>query len=120
MPQLGAGGIVLRLQGQLSLGSPQRDKRAQRDRRAKRVPNFWLRIAETYTLKSMSDSERRASAGGLSLSEAAHLQALEGNPLDAEQIEMFAMFEREGWPDQKRRDFIRRRALQRAGVVAAE
>lgn len=28
-----------------------------------------------------------------------HLQALEGNPPDAEQIAMFEMFEREGWSE---------------------
>ena len=33
--------------------------------------------------------------------EAAHLQMIEGNPLDAEQIAMFEMFDREGFsPDQ--------------------
>ncbi len=29
--------------------------------------------------------------------EAMHLQEIEGNPLDAEDIAMFEMFEREGW-----------------------
>ena len=52
--------------------------------------------------------------------EAAHLQALEGNPLDAEQIAMFEMFEREGWPDEKCRDYIKQQALKRFGVPAAE
>jgi hypothetical protein len=30
--------------------------------------------------------------------EAMHLQIIEGNPLDAEDIAMFEMFEREAWP----------------------
>lgn len=38
--------------------------------------------------------------------EAAHLQDIEGNPLDAEQIEMFEMFEREGWPHEERRAYM--------------
>ena len=33
--------------------------------------------------------------------EAMHLQAIEGNPLDAEDIAMFEMFEREGWDDER-------------------
>jgi len=45
---------------------------------------------------------------------------MEGNPLDAEQVAMFEMFDREGWPDERRRDYIRKRALQRVGVSAAE
>ena len=32
------------------------------------------------------------------LAEAAHLQVIEGNPLTAEEIAMFEMFEPEGWP----------------------
>jgi hypothetical protein len=33
--------------------------------------------------------------------EAMHLQAIEGNPLDEEDIAMFEMFEREGWDDER-------------------
>ena len=33
--------------------------------------------------------------------EAMHLQEIEGNPLDAEDIAMFEMFEREGWDDER-------------------
>ena len=56
----------------------------------------------------------------LSLREAAHLQAMEGNPLDDEQIAMFKMFDREGWSDDDRRRHIRDRALRRIATVAAE
>jgi hypothetical protein len=38
--------------------------------------------------------------------EAMHLQEIEGNPLDAEDIAMFEMFEREGWDDERRVAFI--------------
>lgn len=33
--------------------------------------------------------------------EAMNLQAIEGNPLDAEDIAMFEMFEREGWSHER-------------------
>jgi hypothetical protein len=40
------------------------------------------------------------------LLEAMNLQAIEGNPLDAEDVAMFEMFEREGWSDERCRAFI--------------
>jgi hypothetical protein len=44
--------------------------------------------------------------------EAMHLQDIEGNPFDAEDIAMFEMFEREGWTAEQRRAHIN--ALARA------
>ena len=41
------------------------------------------------------------------LQEAQHLQSIEGNPLDAAELEMFAMFEREHWSHERRRAYIR-------------
>ena len=41
--------------------------------------------------------------------EAMHLQEIEGNPLDAEDIAMFEMFEREGWDDERCLAYIRAR-----------
>jgi hypothetical protein len=38
--------------------------------------------------------------------EAMNLQAIEGNPLDAEDVAMFEMFEREGWSDDQWRAYI--------------
>jgi hypothetical protein len=38
--------------------------------------------------------------------EAMHLQEIEGNPLDGEDIAMFEMFEREGWDHERRRAYI--------------
>ena len=38
--------------------------------------------------------------------EAMNLQAIEGNPFDAEDIAMFEMFEREGWDAERRRAHI--------------
>ena len=39
--------------------------------------------------------------------EAMHLQVIEGNPLDEEDIAMFEMFEREGWDDERCIAYIR-------------
>jgi hypothetical protein len=33
--------------------------------------------------------------------EAMNLQTIEGNPLDAEDVAIFEMFEREGWPHER-------------------
>ena len=38
--------------------------------------------------------------------EAMNLQEIEGNPLDAEDVAMFEMFEREGWNDERCRAYI--------------
>ena len=38
--------------------------------------------------------------------EAMHLQEIEGNPLDEEDVAMFEMFEREGWDHERRRAYI--------------
>jgi len=48
--------------------------------------------------------------------EAMNLQAIEGNPFDAEDIAMFEMFEREGWDDERCRAYIlTRKPAVRAG-----
>lgn len=52
------------------------------------------------------------------LAEAMHLQAIESNPLDADDIAMFEMFEREGFsPDERRAHIL---AQTNAMVSAAE
>jgi hypothetical protein len=38
--------------------------------------------------------------------EAMHLQVIEGNPFDEEDIAMFEMFEREGWDHERCRAYI--------------
>ena len=71
--------------------------------------------------RTQHDSSTLASdAGDRLLAEAAHLQAIEGNPLTAEQIAMFEMFEREGWSPERRRAHILRRIESRGRVAAAE
>jgi hypothetical protein len=47
--------------------------------------------------------------------EAMNLQEIEGNPLDAEDIAMFEMFEREGWTHEQRRAHIATLARKLAG-----
>ena len=47
--------------------------------------------------------------------EAMNLQIIEGNPLDADDIAMFEMFEREGWPHERCRSYIVAQANARAG-----
>jgi hypothetical protein len=44
------------------------------------------------------------------------LQVVEGNPLSAEQVAMFEMFERESWSHERRRAYI----LAQAAPLAAE
>ena len=66
-----------------------------------------------------SDSAASAAPSQL-LAEAAHLQAIEGNPLTVEEIAMFEMFEREGWSPKRRRAHILRRIEDRGRVAAAE
>lgn len=50
--------------------------------------------------------------------EAAHLQAIESNPLDAEQLAMFEMFDREGWPEEKQLAYILERVRAQASDAA--
>lgn len=52
--------------------------------------------------------------------EALHMQAMEDNPLDAEDKTMFKMFEREGWSSERRRAYIIAQAKADAMVPAAE
>ena len=66
-----------------------------------------------------SSSAATVAANGR-LTEAAHLQAIEGNPLTAEEIAMFQMFEREGWSPERRRAHIARRIGDRGRVAAVE
>lgn len=51
---------------------------------------------------------------------AMHLQEIEGNPLDAAEVAMFEMFEREAWPHERRLAYIKERAQAAALAQAAE
>ena len=71
--------------------------------------------------KTQNHSDSAASAAPSQLlAEAAHLQAIEGNSLTAEEIAMFEMFEREGWSPKRRRAHILRRIEDRGRVAVAE
>lgn len=61
-----------------------------------------------------------AAAANGRLAEAAHLQAIEGNPLTPDELAMFEMFEREGWPPEDRRACIERQIRNRRRIAAAE
>ena len=65
------------------------------------------------TPKSLSKKE--IAAARKRRLEAMNLQAIEGNPLDADDIAMFEMFEREGWSHERCRAY----ALERAKAIAA-
>jgi hypothetical protein len=54
------------------------------------------------------------------LREAVHLQAMENNPLDAQDKAMFAMFKRKGWSNEQRRAYILEQAKIDTLVPAAE
>ena len=69
---------------------------------------------------SDDSASRKVAALNGRLAEAAHLQAIEGNPLTAEEIAMFEMFEREGWSSERRHAHILRRIRGRGRVVAPE
>lgn len=45
--------------------------------------------------------------------EAVTLHEIEGNPLTSDEIEMFEMFEREGWSHERRRAYITAQVKQR-------
>jgi hypothetical protein len=50
--------------------------------------------------------------------EAVHLQIIEGNPLDAEDLAMFEMFHRKRWSDERCRAYILARAKELAGSTS--
>jgi hypothetical protein len=52
--------------------------------------------------------------------EAMHLQEIEGNPFDAEDIALFEMFEREGWSHEQCRAYIIAQAKGEQVPAAAE
>ena len=70
--------------------------------------------------KRLDSSTVASGAADRLLAEAAHLQAIEGNPLTAEEIAMFEMFAREGWSPERGRAHILRRIEDRGRVAAAE
>jgi hypothetical protein len=72
------------------------------------IRDFWSRIAYIWNMRKIKDrlSPEQIAAARERRLEAMHLQEIEGNPLDAEDIAMFEMFEREGWDHERRRAYI--------------
>ncbi len=68
----------------------------------------------------MKKTKRQAAGMDKSLAEAAHLQAIEGNPLQPRELAMFEKFEHEGWPPEERRAYIASQFGGRGDVAAAE
>lgn len=66
----------------------------------------------------MDDVSRPSPA--ISRSEVRRLQEIEGNPLDADDLAMFAMFDREGWSAERRRAHIIAHAKAGSVQAAAE
>lgn len=52
--------------------------------------------------------------------EAMHLQEIEGNPLTPEEVEMFEMFERERWSDERCHEYVMKRAHELAAKGKSE
>lgn len=70
------------------------------------------------TDKSLS-KEQLAQSRQLRL-EVMHLQDIEGNPLDTEDVALFERFEEEGWSHEQRLEFLRAHAKQMSTALAAE
>lgn len=70
--------------------------------------------------KNVKLSDEQVTAAREKRLTAMHLQKIEGNPLDAEQIAMFEMFEREAWPHERRLAYIAARARGEPVPDAAE
>lgn len=50
--------------------------------------------------------------------EAAHLQLIEGNPFDAEDVAMFEMFDKEGFSPEQRRAYVIEQSRKRTAAAA--
>lgn len=70
------------------------------------------------TPRALSDDE--VAAARIRRLEAMRLQEIEGNPLDAADVAMFEMFEREKWPHDRCVAYILEQARKKAFVPAAE
>ena len=73
---------------------------------------YILRMKQTTPTPLATARERRL--------EMQHLQAIEGNPLTADEIEMFDMFEREGWSHERCLAHVLQLAKSAATPEAAE
>jgi len=70
--------------------------------------------------KDIPLTQEEADAAWIRVKEMAHLNAIEGNPLDAEDWAMFEMFYRERWSHKKCHDYVMARAREAAKKSNAE
>jgi len=85
-----------------------------------RIANYHQKIREIKHQLCYNQTMSKETKNNQLLAEAVHLQAMEDNPLDRDQIAMFEMFEREGWTHEKRLAHIKERAKSAAMIPAAE
>jgi hypothetical protein len=78
----------------------------------RRSRDFSSGIDYYYPMAKMKDrlSLDEAAAAREHRLEAMHLQVIEGNPLNAEDVAMIEMFEREGWDDERCLAYIEAKA----------
>lgn len=75
---------------------------------------IWYNDQMLKTDKKLSPTE--VAAARKRRLEAMHWQIVEGNPLDAEDVAMFEMFEREAWSFERRQAYILEKAKSRAAT----
>ena len=88
-------------------------------------PRGWPRKADSCINEMMKNSKKplaSSSDEGARMRRlvAMHLQQIEGNPLTAEEIAMFEMFEKEGWSHARRLAYINERVNAGSLNPAAE
>jgi hypothetical protein len=66
------------------------------------------------TLHSKKPTQQDLAAMHRRRMEAMHLQEIEGNPLDSEQVSMFDMFDRDEWTDEQIKAHLDARAKRRS------
>ncbi len=81
--------------------------------------DYGILLAMSKNIENKLTDEQVAEAR-LRRLEAMRMQEIEGNPLDAEQIKMFEMFEREKWSHEKRRTYILAKAHDKLVPELAE
>lgn len=63
------------------------------------LPDLWYN-------RCMENLGKKHAKQAQLLREAINLHKIEGNPLTCDEVEMFAMFEREGWSDERCREYM--------------
>ena len=113
-------------------GSEEQTKGVSNKKGLRNVIRDWQNNEKSVIIKRMDKNTDRQSVKPERLTaeqieaaqarrfEAMHLQKIEGNPLDAEDIAMFEMFERKRWSHERCRAYILEQASKLAASQAAE